>query len=447
MPDFLRNFFGKRKKECAKTASGGRKLEKNSGMPSVKPVDAAAMQPADWGLHNAVTEGDLQKVLTLCDQGANPSCFHTNGYSVLMCAVQAYKTTPEKRIAIAKALLKHGADPFYISDDGYQALTMAFDIEVVRLLLNAGVKVTPGIASSLMYRFNGNREIRNLLDNLGIKIDWKDSIRQLYARIREYTGEALYADVLEEAIPLIRDNGLREAAPWKQYDVKRIDSNVEVYFYALHRINEALLYQFQKPVHCGNSGITMEQYVDFWVNVGLTVYEPKEFHPFMCEIYEVHNCEAPTAPILLGSRWPCLLFGEMLFSRASVAVSACGVHLHKQTAENATLYWSHLRADRKYDDLSLGWGHNSQWGTSFRLDYWIGDRLLYNVNHDDEDLDDLDEETIPEERRMELLKYRCCVRAPEVSECFPYDLFAEETYKEKSLVLRPWGECLAAHFE
>jgi len=218
---------------------------------------------------------------------------------------------------------------------------------------------------------------------------------------------------------------------YKNYDLSlQICYNDECEFYAISRINELLLLSFQNQTaeryvpEC-----TLGQYKEFWEKTGLTVCEPKEFHPFFCEIYNVNECMDDSAPKLIHSRWPFLMFGDLLISRASVSISVGAICMDKKIAEESTLYWCHKRYDRGCSDLSHGWVHNSQWGTSFRLDYWINEELLYNVNHLEKSGDE--DDVLTKERQLELLRYRCFIKAPEVTDCFPYEYHALEKYKKR----------------
>jgi len=45
----------------------------------------------------------------------------------------------------------------------------------------------------------------------------------------------------------------------------------------------------------------------------------------------------------------------------------------------STLFWAHRRNSRPYEDLSVGWGSNSQWGTRFRFDILSDNSYIYNL--------------------------------------------------------------------
>ncbi|MDT8350984.1 hypothetical protein [Roseomonas mucosa] len=90
--------------------------------------------------------------------------------------------------------------------------------------------------------------------------------------------------------------------------------------------------------------------------------------------------------------------------------------LDPHLASSTTLYFAKRRRHRRTEDLSLGWGSNSQWRTAFRRDYAEGGRLFYNVDARemigssagasgppvDEDLTDVEQ--------VELVTHRCFVR-------------------------------------
>jgi hypothetical protein len=55
-------------------------------------------------------------------------------------------------------------------------------------------------------------------------------------------------------------------------------------------------------------------------------------------------------------------------------------HLDPVHAATSTLHWAWARRHRPVEDLSHGWGSNSQWDTDFRRDYLLPDQLLCNVD-------------------------------------------------------------------
>jgi hypothetical protein len=62
--------------------------------------------------------------------------------------------------------------------------------------------------------------------------------------------------------------------------------------------------------------------VSFAESLGLSVAEPRSFSPFYHEIVAVEQADNEDQPVtLLSTFWPCLLLGNMLFSRAGARVS------------------------------------------------------------------------------------------------------------------------------
>lgn len=69
---------------------------------------------------------------------------------------ELHEAVTSKKCERVKGLLDKGADPTYIAGDKYQAIVLANDIEVVLLLIDAGVKINREVATRLMYKFSGS---------------------------------------------------------------------------------------------------------------------------------------------------------------------------------------------------------------------------------------------------------------------------------------------------
>lgn len=202
------------------------------------------------------------------------------------------------------------------------------------------------------------------------------------------------------------------------------------HLYALSRINEIFLLGFQRGRADGTDwpgpGISLDEYERFALSLGLTITDVGAFSPFFHELVEVEESFDEDQPVqVLSTFWPCLMLGDMLFSRAGVRVLAGKRFLRKEVAESSTLYWAYRRKNRPYQDLSHGWGSNSQWGTCFRRDYRIDGELYYNVDRtNDLALSEKkkDRDGLTREERIELLTHRCFVRTtkPHVDQ-WPYD--------------------------
>jgi hypothetical protein len=154
------------------------------------------------------------------------------------------------------------------------------------------------------------------------------------------------------------------------------------HLYAVSRANDRLLWQLG-PRHPGGepAALSREEYLNFMIGLGFEVASEPVFSPFFHEIVEVEPVTDANAPITLGGEyWPPLMLGSMMFSRGGAYVSGGRNHIRKEIAGTSTVYWTHARRDRPCNDLSVGWGSQSQWRTSFRRDYRVGDTLVYNFD-------------------------------------------------------------------
>jgi hypothetical protein len=201
--------------------------------------------------------------------------------------------------------------------------------------------------------------------------------------------------------------------------------------YALSRVIETLLLRFQHGQADGTEWhgpkISPDDYVRFSESLGLTVETSHIFSPFYHEIVEVEEVSDDDQPVtLLSTFWPCLMLGNMMFSRAGVRVSGGRRFICKDAAESSTIYWAFRRKNRSCHDLSLGWGSNSQWRTSFRRDYRIGKELHYNVDRTNNlgatEPAAEDHDGLTQRERIELLTNRCFVTTEKPHEdLWPYD--------------------------
>jgi hypothetical protein len=201
--------------------------------------------------------------------------------------------------------------------------------------------------------------------------------------------------------------------------------------YALSRVNETLLLSFQRGRADGTNWpgpkVSLDEYVRFVESLGLTVAQTQSFSPFYHEIVEVDQTEKDDEPVtLVSASWPCLMLGDMMFSRAGVRVSGGKKFIQKEVAEASTLYWAYRRKNRPYQDLSRDWGSNSQWRTSFRRDYLLGRVVHYNVDgrRDLSRLEPMakDRDGLTQLERIELLTNRCFITVTKAhSDSWPYD--------------------------
>jgi len=117
------------------------------------------------------------------------------------------------------------------------------------------------------------------------------------------------------------------------------------------------------------------------------------------------------------------MIGCMMFCRAGVTVRGGTHFIEKNIAETSKIYFTFRRNNRPYEDLSHGWGHNSQWRTDFRRDYVTDSEFYYNVDNN--------VELVFPDQRIELLTNRCLIRSINPT-CDPdeYSYPYKYTYKE-----------------
>lgn len=260
--------------------------------------------------------------------------------------------------------------------------------------------------------------------------------RDLYQEILEYNGVSLYSHVLspwiEKAQPAMVELGrFKSNLPFDRNDETALSTMWNLY--ALGRVNDLLLISFQSNWEKNSLlGLSSDEYEDFFSHLGFTIDTSKAFSPFHHEIVQVHQSQEDDDPIgILQHLWPGLTFGEMQFSRSGVVVMGGKDHILKEIAEQSTLYFTFRRMNRRTNDLSMGWGSNSQWRTSFRRDYRMGNTLIYNADgtnslqshaQSKEDRDGL-----KSEERVELCRNRCfIITLKDDSDLWPYDDRFEE---------------------
>lgn len=228
-------------------------------------------------------------------------------------------------------------------------------------------------------------------------------------------------------------------AEWFRSYARKCSSSIPKYkpedsgrLYALSRINDLLLLRFQKSNLNLSSWegpeLTLDEYVGFFQTLGCHCENSDRFFPFFHEIVEVRQTGDDSHAIeVLDFFWPCLMFGNLLFSRAGVIVQGGRSWVRKEIAERSTLYWTHRRKNRPCHDLSFGWGSRSQWRTSFRRDFHHKNSFLWNV--DAQGSDQLKEISL--EQRAELIQNRSWIRSEfsETEEFFPYNSKIKESVR------------------
>jgi hypothetical protein len=259
------------------------------------------------------------------------------------------------------------------------------------------------------------------------------ALRALFDAVEDYDGASPHQDVLA---PWLAESGeiaqawLRDFAQRKGSPIPAASDEDLWTLYALSRINDTLLMSFQPGTRGHAFELSLDDYLAFVTAIGLQIAREPTFSPFFHEIVTIEQETAADSPIAAGRQyWPALMLGDMMLARAGVAVTGGRAHVHKEIAETSTMYWAFRRRNRPRYDLSVGWGHNSQWRTPLRRDYRIGGSLYFNVDGNN----DLtlptpapDRDNLPPDARLELLLHRCFITVPDPPEvCFPFD----DTYR------------------
>lgn len=151
--------------------------------------------------------------------------------------------------------------------------------------------------------------------------------------------------------------------------------------YALSRVSDLLLESFEPRGAEASPLLRLEEWSDFWSQLGIRTVNCTSYHPFWCEIVAVEPSEeADDLPQIQDVLWPALCFGDLLIARAGVKVRAGQNQVHPEVALKSPLYFAYSRLGRRASDLSHGWGHNSQWRTSFRRDYLAHGHYIFNAD-------------------------------------------------------------------
>jgi hypothetical protein len=228
---------------------------------------------------------------------------------------------------------------------------------------------------------------------------------------------------------------MAELGRYREWSASRTAQKEDLWqWYALSRANEVLigglagalphasahlrqdlqrrdaLFQYESLVGGTVPRLSAEEYRGFFEALGFSLFGGGDFSPFRHEIVEVVD-DGSSSITVERTFWPGLTFGELLFSRAGVRVRSGA--LKKPLAERSPLYFTWWRPHRDTEDLSHGWGSNSQWRTEFRRDYQSGGKLHYNVDGKwpvEAEVVQRADSDLSVEERIELLTHRCFVR-------------------------------------
>ena len=266
-----------------------------------------------------------------------------------------------------------------------------------------------------------------------------NSIRELYFDLMEQEGESLptklifnwinkndythYLERIKQSFLKDEDFILTQEDSWELYALSRVLDLLTLRF---HKDNNADASEYLGPK------IDLSDYLEISNRLNLTITNPKSFHPFHCEINEaVHGNEDFE---ILNCLTPTLKIGNLLLKRAMVDISLNSNKYDLDLVNTAKIYWAHRRKNRRFQDLSHGWGSNSQWRTGFRVDLETEKSYIYNVygefdlrNHSNELQVELKVQGLDINEAIELVRYRSFISVnKDDSDLFPYDF----KYKE-----------------
>lgn len=257
--------------------------------------------------------------------------------------------------------------------------------------------------------------------------------RSLHNDLHQYNGPSALADVLK---PWLERNAAEVdwLRSFKERTGRPIPSASEEELWRLYgasRAFELLALRFQKGLADGSDWpgppVSREEFAEFSQAIGLDVLRPDLYSPFHHEVVELYPAVDSDQSVLIARyHWPCLMLGPLLFMRGGVTVSAGSRAMAPGVADKSTLYWAYRRKTRPHQDLSHGWGSNSQWRTSFRRDYYLDGVFHFNVGGKI-DLSTLHPEARNEEglsvsERAELVANRCFVVTTKAGDdLFPYN--------------------------
>ncbi len=257
-----------------------------------------------------------------------------------------------------------------------------------------------------------------------------ESFRELYDSLTELPPDAVSGSLLGQGV-IAAKSLMRPLEPYRYRNKAPVQVEDLWDFYSLSRISDYLLLPLQPGAAetAGLPQLSTHEYLSFFAELGFRSLEWLSYSPFYHEIVEVEQVEDGAPVVIEQQFWPGLQFGELLFSRADVRIRCPRSVADKEVAENSTLYFTHRRLNRKTKDLSLGWGHNSQWRTKFHRFYEDAEHYYFNVEGTI-DLNRVGEVTseddpngdIPLAVRRELLINRCFVTSSiQDDDLYPYD--------------------------
>ena len=208
-------------------------------------------------------------------------------------------------------------------------------------------------------------------------------MRDLYGKILSYEGQHIFSDVLSL---WIEDNNYKTylnqlSGVISNNSSQNFSLEDSWELYALSRVLDTLTLKFQPNKKADGSAwlgpeLTLAEYIKFIEALELKVVDSPDYAPFYYEIFEAVAGEVnfQTLEII----FPPVMLKNLLIKRGGAIITLNPISFDLDIVNNSTIYWAFRRKNRKYADLSHGWGSNSQWRTSFRFDFDQGEYYLYN---------------------------------------------------------------------
>ncbi|MEJ5139908.1 MULTISPECIES: hypothetical protein [Acinetobacter] len=207
--------------------------------------------------------------------------------------------------------------------------------------------------------------------------------------------------------------------------------------YALSRVLDLLTLPFQTDNDADDSDwkgprITVAEYIEFNNLLGLEITTPFSFKPFNCEIIEaqigMNDFE------IIECNFPAVKLNNLMIKKAGVKILLNPDKFNLNLINKASIYWAFRRKNRKYFDLSQGWGSNSQWRTDLRLDIETENSYIYNVtgkfnlnSPTIELMEELNQQDLELNEAVELTVFRHFMKCTkDDSDLFPYYFRFEE---------------------
>lgn len=260
-----------------------------------------------------------------------------------------------------------------------------------------------------------------------------NTIIDLYFKIEEFHGDNIFANIIKNwALENNYSHYISTLSSKVQNHNVGLSQDEIWELYALSRILDILTLGFQpdnlsEDSKWENIDLTVQQYIEFSNLIGLETSTPQLFNPFNCEIIEAQKGKNNFN--ITQSTFPAVKLKNLMIKRAGVIVTLNPELYDLNLANHSAIYWAFKRNNRKYFDMSQGWGSNSQWRTELRLDIETHDSFIYNLlgEHDlnklpKSALEQLGVDALEIEEAIELTKFRHFVKCTKNdSDLFPYD--------------------------